>query len=251
VTGWSAANWLHATGQYKASSSDTPIAPEVNEKLALEIDTPNSGSYSYGDLLTVTWEQTGEAPKGSQVCVLLRNLDTDKTFALPGDVSCVNVAGTEPTRTLAATLVRTSGYDLTPGRYSVQVTLIGPSVGYKDGATLAVDKSDRAITILTTAPSCEVDTDKVTYNLNDDITISWSTENATRMSFVIPADGKDHLALPGDKLDTSGSVTIPASVIGNPVITMKAAVSIGGDSATCTSRIEILEQENVDDSLKG
>ncbi len=243
VIGWSAANWLHATGAYTAPSSE-PTTPAAVEKLSVKIVTPNSGSYSYGDVLTVTWEQTGEVPKDSKACVLLRSQDTDKNFAFPGSGSCVDIAGAEPTRTLAAKLERTSGYDLTPGKYSVQVTLTGPSVGYKDGATLAIDKSDRAITIGEKVPRCTVETDKTSYSFGEDVKISWSSKNASSIKFVLPTDGKETLNFSSDKLTTSGSITLPASILGNPTITVRV-VSSDGVTADCKTSIAIETKTDV------
>ena len=245
VLGWSAANWLHATGAYTAPSGAV-ITPAATEKLGVKIITPNSGSYAYGDALTVTWEQTGEVPKDSKACVLLRNQDTDKNFAFPGSGSCVDIAGAEPTRTLAAKLERTSGYDLAPGKYSVQVTLTGPSVGFKDGATLATDKSDRAITIGEKVPRCTVETDKTSYSFGEDVKISWSSKNASSIKFVLPTDGKETLNFSSDKLTTSGSITLPASILGNPTITMRV-VSSDGVTADCKTTIAI---ENKTDTFK-
>ena len=243
VTGWSAANWLKATGSYTDPTVES--GPQAaSEKLAVKLVTPNSGSYSYEDVLTVTWEQAGEVPKDSKACVLLRNQDSDKNFAFPGSGNCVDIAGAEPTRTLAAKLERTSGYDLVPGKYSVQVTLTGPSVGFKDGATLATDKSDRPITISEKAPRCTVETDKTSYSLGEDVTISWSSKNASSIKFVLPTDGKETLNFSSDKLTTSGSITLPASILGNVTITMKV-VSSDGATADCKTSIAIESKTDV------
>jgi uncharacterized protein YraI len=113
--------------------------------LSIKVISPTSGTYNYGDTLTVKWEQVGEAPKGSQACVFLQSFTTFKEFLFE---KCVDVAGAEPERSITDVITRTSGYDLAPGDYRAKVRIIAPSSpDGKDGAVLAVGKGAGPFTI--------------------------------------------------------------------------------------------------------
>lgn len=89
-------------------------------------------------------------------------------------------------------------------------------------------------------PSCTITADKESYNLNDTIIYTWTSSNATYAAWQQEDDsGKDHLNLPGDKLNTNGSSPITASVIGNPTVTLTIHNSNG--SATCSKTVNITE----------
>jgi len=89
-----------------------------------------------------------------------------------------------------------------------------------------------------TLPSCTLTTNKASYNLNDTITYSWTSNNATYAAWKQEDDsGKDHLDLPGDKLDTSGSNEVTARVIGSPSATLIIYNTSG--NATCSKTVTV------------
>lgn len=93
------------------------------------------------------------------------------------------------------------------------------------------------------AASCTLTTDAASYMLGDTITFSWTSKNATSIVFVPDTSGKETLAVPTGTQKLNGSTPITASVIGNPVITMKVTTK-GGKTATCTKTIPITQEDD-------
>lgn len=93
--------------------------------------------------------------------------------------------------------------------------------------------------VLTTgdAPSCTLSGDKLAYTWGDVIKLSWTSRNATYGAFLQDTSGKDTLWVPGDKLDTSGSATITANVLGNPTVTL--LVYGNGGKGSCSIMLPI------------
>lgn len=90
------------------------------------------------------------------------------------------------------------------------------------------------------APSCTITTDKSTYALGETITLSWTSQRSIFVSFVPDDSGKDNLDISSylGKQPESGSVTLKATVYGNPFVTMRA-VNDKGQSATCKKIINV------------
>jgi len=87
-------------------------------------------------------------------------------------------------------------------------------------------------------PVCRLTTDKKVYTIGDTIKISWKSTGASYATFVPDESGKDNLTLPADKLDSSDSLNVVASVFGLPAIMLKV-VSETGHSRTCVKYIAV------------
>jgi len=105
----------------------------------------------------------------------------------------------------------------------------GPSSSAK--AYVAVSSSAMA------APTCTLTTNKSSYSYGEMITFAWTSQNATYAAFKQDTSGKDHLLLPGDKLEASGTQPVTASVIGNPSATLVVYNSAGNSSCSLTVRV--------------
>lgn len=89
-------------------------------------------------------------------------------------------------------------------------------------------------------PVCRVSLDKKSYVLGDTIQFSWKTTGGSKVELVNDTSGKDTLVLPEGSLSVgNGSVSIPASVLGNPIVTLKVT-SKTGHEATCARVIPIV-----------
>jgi uncharacterized protein YraI len=200
VIGWSAHNWLSATGKYTIPKDITTLPPR-DESLSVRIVTPISGSYEYGEKITVSWEQTGSAPSGSKACVTMRNVEKKKHFAFPSTGGCIDVVGDEPVNTLTGEIVRTSGYDLPPGKYKFFVTIKGPSnADGKDGAQLATARDVGTFIIKDDAKGEFAAISNVTNGENPVIT-GTATNNVSEVSVVIAN-------LSGDTVYESGLIPV-------------------------------------------
>jgi hypothetical protein len=87
-------------------------------------------------------------------------------------------------------------------------------------------------------PSCSITTDKSSYNYGESIRFSWTSSYATYGKFVPDTSGKDNLIVPSEPLASSGTVSIPASVYGNPFVTIRV-YSVDGQSNTCTKIVPV------------
>lgn len=91
-------------------------------------------------------------------------------------------------------------------------------------------------------PSCKVKTNKSSYSLHDDIKVSWTSENVNYLTLIDSDPFKDGLVTSSesDKLDVSGSLTLEATVLGSPDITLKA-VAADGTTVQCATVVEVTE----------
>jgi hypothetical protein len=89
--------------------------------------------------------------------------------------------------------------------------------------------------------SCDVKTNRSSYTRLDDIKVSWTSENANYLMFEIDPY-KDGLVTESDKLDTSGSLILEATVLGLPSIKLKA-VGDDGTYGYCSTQVKISERE--------
>ncbi|HRH26152.1 MAG TPA: peptidoglycan-binding protein [Candidatus Paceibacterota bacterium] len=94
--------------------------------------------------------------------------------------------------------------------------------------------------------TCSVTSDKSAYELGETIVVSWKSENAVYATWQRDDSGKDQLRLPGDRLPTSGSEKIRASVIGSPYVTL-AVVNREG-KATCTHTVTVTNENGTTNS---
>ncbi|MEJ0053898.1 MAG: hypothetical protein WDN10_04225 [bacterium] len=119
------------TGAPAASATHvTILSPNGNERY-------QAGS---GKKLTIRWTADGVL-KGSTVCTELIQQSTQRYFSFPGDDSCKRVK--DGKGSVGGPLIRTSGYDLSPGKYWASVRILAPKTSDgKDSATLASDTSD-------------------------------------------------------------------------------------------------------------
>jgi peptidoglycan hydrolase-like protein with peptidoglycan-binding domain len=96
----------------------------------------------------------------------------------------------------------------------------------------------KTLTVSVEAPSCTLTANKSSYRLGETVTFSWTSKNATYAAFKQDPYGKDNLYLPGDKLDTSGTYSTKANVLGNPVNTLLVYNYNGSSSCSTTVSIQ-------------
>jgi chitodextrinase len=87
------------------------------------------------------------------------------------------------------------------------------------------------------APTCTLTANKSSYILGETITYSWTSKNTTYAGWKQDTSGKDHLLLPGDKLPANGTQAVPASVIGNPPVTLTVG-GVGG-TGSCSLTVAV------------
>lgn len=131
------------TGPYVA-----PELPSGTVAPTLTLLMPNGGEvYEAGseDMLRIRVRIHG-APKGARLCTTLVRYRDARHFAFPGSDSCTDAVN--GTMSIEGALVRTTGYDLGPGDYTLEATLYEPPrADYKDSGRLAKDESDGFITL--------------------------------------------------------------------------------------------------------
>jgi hypothetical protein len=88
-------------------------------------------------------------------------------------------------------------------------------------------------------PTCTLTTSKPTYKLGETVTLSWTSQNATYVSF--DQGGSDLHNLPSGKLSASGSQTITVSDNIGPTYALLRAYSDSGEGY-CRSNFEISYQ---------
>lgn len=103
-----------------------------------------------------------------------------------------------------------------------------------------IEVSRKNFTIDLNVPSCKLTTDKSVYEYNDDIKVSWTSANATYVTFVPDISGKDTIPVSAEKEPTSGSLHFDATVLGLPKFTLKA-VAADGRSSICSTTVEITD----------
>ncbi len=95
--------------------------------------------------------------------------------------------------------------------------------------------------------SCTLKTDKSSYEYGEMITFSWTTANANYAVFQTDNSGKDSLDMPGDKLETAGTIKVPADVTGNPVVVLEVFDAQGIGNA-CSVTFKVTESDGADES---
>lgn len=184
--------------------------PRLGDKVS-GIDTQVSAS---GSLLTFRFKSDYEIGAGQS-----------RTFGVYATVN-----GTQQTASLAPSIVSSlvrEGFlwrDTLGGNTQFTGSVIRdfPSNSFRTGEA-----------VTTSAPSCTVATDKSSYTFGNTIRVTYTSANANYTAFVPDTSGKDNLVVSSDKMNTSGTATFTANVIGNPTITLKA-VATDGRTATCS-----------------
>lgn len=196
--GWSIGSALW--GIETPKNAGYPADEEDSEDLSIEIVSPRGGTYTYGDTLTVKWEQTGSVPKGSIACATLFDSSAGGGFVFPGKGGCVDVAGEEPIRSISGKIERTSGYNLAPGKYKIQIVILGPDpLTGKDRSTLT--EHSRTITISEEEEAVSIDADIASVSLGVSPTIK-GTANGTGQVGISITYGF------GDKVYGSGQIKV-------------------------------------------
>ncbi|MBY0294333.1 peptidoglycan-binding protein [Patescibacteria group bacterium] len=108
-----------------------------------------------------------------------------------------------------------------------------PGTG-KDGPSSSAKAYVAVSSSASVTPTCALTTNKSSYSYGETITFAWTSQNATYAAFKQDTSGKDHLLLPGDKLEASGTQPVTASVIGNPSATLVVYNSAGNSSCSVT-----------------
>ena len=143
--------------------------------------------------------------------------------------------GVSATAAGCAIVGSTCTYEWTPTQPASQNTIYVYDSANDPNGTIMGQSGLFSVAASTTAgPSCTLATDKSSYQYGDTINLSWSSKNATYASFQQDTSGKDALWVPGDKLWTSGTQPIKATVTGNPVVTMLIYNYTGKDSCSIT-----------------
>lgn len=97
-----------------------------------------------------------------------------------------------------------------------------------------------ASTTIPVRPVCRVSIDKRSYVYGDTIKFSWKTTGGSNVELVPDTSGKDTLVMPqGEFPIGEGSVSIPASVLGNPAVVLKVT-SVTGHSMICSRVVPVV-----------
>lgn len=180
--------------------------------------TPNAADY--GDRVTVSWTSTN-ATRLSWI----KDTSGKDTLSIPSGRVMLN--GSKRVK-----------MDVI-GNPSLRMKVVGPGGASTCSVTIPVDGSNISSERTSEAVSCVLSTDKSSYTLGDMIRLTWNSNNASVAGFEQDNSGKDTLVLPGDKLDSSGSIEVEASVIGNPIVQLKA-LGVSGN-ASCSTKVRIEE----------
>ncbi len=192
------------------------VTPSIDNNTSVNKPNPtptcylktNKSSYKLGDTIYFTWKSSN----ASYANFLQDNSGKDH-LSLPGDKLEAN------------------------GSQEVVASVVGsPTVTLSVSGVNGASTCNRTIEIID-SPSCTITTDRDSYNYGEEIVLSWNSKNATYATFWQDDSGKDHLSLPGDKLDTSGSQTITANVVGNPFV--KLLVHNYNNSGSCSVTIPV------------
>lgn len=172
-------------------------------------------------------------------------LDSASVQADPSSTYWVTLQGQRLSKLTNITVGSKSGYTASKFSDSSVTFQLGSVAAGSYPVTVenAVGKSNAVyITIPATPssiPSCTLSSDKNSYLLDDEVTLSWTSQNATYATWQQDTSGRDYLNLPGDKLETRGSMTIKANVVGNPVITLLVK-GYSGSASSCSKTISIV-----------
>ncbi|HRH24568.1 MAG TPA: hypothetical protein PK109_03205 [Candidatus Paceibacterota bacterium] len=96
-------------------------------------------------------------------------------------------------------------------------------------------------------PTCTLTATPAAGELNDKVRVSWTSSNATKLSWVKDTSGKDTLKVPTGNPKLSGSKNVKMTVLGNPKLTMKATGK-DGTTSTCSVTIPVTEGDSDEDS---
>jgi hypothetical protein len=90
----------------------------------------------------------------------------------------------------------------------------------------------------TATPSCTLTASPSTASIGDMVTVSWTSTNAKKLSWIKDKSGKDNLAPPKGKVKKKGSKKIKMTVEGNPFLTLQVTGS-KKQKATCSVIIPV------------
>ncbi|MBX9765159.1 hypothetical protein K2X83_00790, partial [Patescibacteria group bacterium] len=160
-----------------------------------------------------------------QKCISAESF-VSKTFTLkPGDSFFVDITHKYQT------------YQLPPGDYGMRIFL-NTSTGSNAVAKFDFKVWGREPT--TSKLSCSLAANKSSYILGEQVTVRWTSTGANYATWIRDTE-KDNFFLGGDKLDTAGSATFTANVLGNPYLVMKV-FNASGNTNTCSLIIPVFGQ---------
>lgn len=242
--GWSAEGWFN---KLSAFATEEGGGQQNNDFYDLEIKHPDHGDvYEPGDAIRLTWDAVNL--EGEYGIVTLEGNNTQRHIKQYVDIGDEAVWVTIP--------VEDSLGRVSEGTYELQLWVSyikdGDPRGVSDVVKIKIEDSandeiDRLIDLvngLQSKPSCSIRTSSSGYEYGDRIKLIWDSNNASYASFVQDTSGKDSLWLPGDKLSADGYQYIDANVAGNPTVTLKVSAGIGGETALCSVRIPIDQNDS-------
>jgi type II secretory pathway pseudopilin PulG len=92
-----------------------------------------------------------------------------------------------------------------------------------------------------TLPSCAITVTPNPTKIGKTVTVSWTSENATKIEWVKDTSGKDNLKTPSSRPKLNGSRKFKMSVLGNPTLTLR--VRTGDKTSTCSVTIAVVSKE--------
>lgn len=136
-----------------------------------------------------------------------------------GDVE--EVVSTNGTKTVSPRIA--TEYALTC--QNERVGMVGPS-------------TREAVVVNVATPTCELYSNKKQYLPKESLTLSWTSRDATHAAFIKSSQGKQELPLTFfDRQGPTGSVTLPASVVGDHAVTLQIYNHKG--VATCVASFSV------------
>jgi hypothetical protein len=229
-----------ASQQTKNVSMPT-LSPSVTFSL------PQTGlTYEFGTPMSVSWSATN-IKDGTRACVTLVS-ESGQQFAFPPNGGGCMAAGSNGWVT--GTPVRTSGYNPLPGKYYIQVTFTGPSVGGKDGPVLHTAKSGTftladfiPVTISPAAPTCTIthSASSISKTSGLPLHITWSSTGATSRSYTVTRPTYDVPVYGPQSISTNGSMDDMsyASLPENGTYIRNDTVTGPGGTGTCQVTLNV------------
>lgn len=210
----SAGGVIHYVSIDDAQTEYIRIQTQAVEEVDIRITAPNGGEeWVIGDTNTITWSPYDYNPDtnaANDVDVYLEK-KVGKKFIEVGKIMDQGKASLHTYFELDK-----YGNYANPGMYYVRAV---------NRVTGASDRSDKPFTLVeevsTDTLSCDVWTDKDSYDYGEDITVYWAGTGGTYMQFIPDKSGKDYIKVPTDKLNIKSKTVLTANVLGNPSIVMQ------------------------------
>jgi hypothetical protein len=201
-----------------ATPPKTPSTPSVNDTTPPTMPSNLKGVANSGTHVSLSWSSATDAGGSGLVGYAIYRNDADKQIGFSTTTSFFDSSRTPATP------------------YVYKVSSLDKAGNESSKASVSV----KTLTLTATpvlAPTCTLTANKSSYVLGETITYKWTSTNATYAGWQQDTSGKDHLLLPGDKLPANGTQAVPASVTGNPPVTLTVG-GVGG-TGSCSLTVAV------------